>query len=74
MTKTISNVNTLARKALPITRARYEAKTIGGINKTATKYDSPAPVNGKIIVNMVEEAINLSHKPVWTFAQRLNGR
>lgn len=74
MTKTISNTNTLARKALPIIRATYEAKTIGGINKATTKYNRPAPVNGKIIVNMVEEAINLSHKTAWTFAQNLNGR
>lgn len=74
MTKVI-NVNSLARKALPIIRARATAKTIGGIIKTTTKNNnSPAPMNEKYIINMVEEAINLSHKATWIFAQRLNGR
>lgn len=74
MTKTI-NTNTLARKALPIIRARALANAIGGIIKTTTKSDNRrAPMNEKYIINMVEEAINLSHKVAWTFAQRLNGR
>lgn len=71
MTKT-SNNNVLASKALPIIRACLTWKTIGGIIKTITHNDNrPAPMDRRIRINMREEALNLSFKSKWTFAQRL---
>lgn len=71
MTKTINN-NAIASKALPVIRARYMWKTIGGIVKTIIRNDNrPAPMDTRIHINMREEALNLSFKAKWAFAQRL---